>query len=160
MVNITFPDGNIKAFENPLSGIDAAKSISDGFARSCVAMELDDNLVDLSTVIDHDAKIRFVTSKDPDALEILRHSAAHVMAQAILRLYKDAKLTIGPAVEDGFYYDIDMEAISEDDFPKSKPKCKRSSRTNCRFDAGMSPRREAMAFYKDEPYKLEIICGS
>ena len=118
MVNITFPDGNIKAFENALSGIDAAKSISDGFARNCVAMELDDNLVDLSTVIDHDTKVRFVTSKDPDALDILRHSAAHVMAQAILRLNKKAKLTIGPAVENQFYYDIDMDPISEDDFPK------------------------------------------
>ena len=125
MVNITFPDGNIKAFENSLSGIDAAKSISDGFARNCVAMELDENLVDLSTVIDHDAKIRFVTSKDPDALDILRHSAAHVMAQAILRLNKDAKLTIGPAVENQFYYDIDMDPISEDDFPKIEAEMKK-----------------------------------
>ena len=125
MVNITFPDGNIKAFENALSGIDAAKSISDGFARNCVAMELDDNLVDLSTVIDHDANIRFVTTKDPDSLDILRHSAAHVMAQAILRLNKNAKLTIGPAVENQFYYDIDMDPISEDDFPKIEAEMKK-----------------------------------
>ena len=125
MINITLPDGNIKAFEGPVSGLEVAQSISDGFARSCVAMELDDNLVDLSFTIDHDAKIRLITSKDKEGLEILRHSAAHVMAQAILRIYKDAKLTIGPAVEDGFYYDIDMEPVSEDDFPKIEAEIKK-----------------------------------
>ena len=102
MINITLPDGNIKAFDGPVSGLEVAQSISEGFARNCVAMEIDDNLVDLSFAIDHDAKIRLITSKDKEGLEILRHSAAHVMAQAILRIYKDAKLTIGPAVEDGF----------------------------------------------------------
>jgi len=157
MVNITFPDGNIKAFENSLNGIDAAKSISDGFARNCVAMELDDNLVDLSTVIDHDAKIRFVTSKDPDALDILRHSAAHVMAQAILRLNKDAKLTIGPAVENQFYYDIDMDPISEDDFPKIETEMKKIIKEKLPIRRRVVSKTEAMEFYKNEPYKLEMI---
>lgn len=108
MVNITFPDGNRKGFENNPTGLDVAKSISDGFARNCVAMELNSTLVDLNTTITHDANVRLITTKDPEALEVLRHSAAHVMAQAVLHLYKDAKLTIGPSVEDGFYYDIDM----------------------------------------------------
>jgi len=116
MVNITFPDGNIKAFENTPTGLDVAKNISEGLARNCVAMELDSELVDLSTKITQDSRIKLITTKDPEALDILRHSAAHVMAQAILHLYKDAKLTIGPAVEDGFYYDIDMEPASKDDF--------------------------------------------
>ena len=102
MVNITFPDGNIKTFENSPNGAEIAKSISDGFARNCVAMEVDDKLVDLSATIDHDAKVKLITTKDPQALDILRHSAAHVMAQAILRNYKDAKLTIGPAAENLF----------------------------------------------------------
>ncbi len=157
MVNITFPDGNIKAFENPLSGIDVAKSISDGFARNCVAMELDENLVDLSTVIDHDAKIRFITSKDPEALDILRHSAAHVMAQAILRLNKDAKLTIGPAVENQFYYDIDMDPISEDDFPKIEAEMKKIVKEKLPIRRRVVSKAEAMEFYKNEPYKLEMI---
>ena len=157
MVNITFPDGNIKAFENSLSGIDAAKSISDGFARNCVAMELDDNLVDLGTVIDHDAKIRFITSKDPDALDILRHSAAHVMAQAILRLNKAAKLTIGPAVENQFYYDIDMDPISEDDFPKIEAEMKKIIKEKLPIRRRVVSKAEAMEFYKNEPYKLEMI---
>jgi len=157
MVNITFPDGNIKAYENPLSGIDAAKSISDGFARNCVAMELDENLVDLSTVIDHDAKIRFVTSKDPDALDILRHSAAHVMAQAILRLNKDAKLTIGPAVENQFYYDIDMEPVSEEAFDSIEAEMQKIVKAKLPIVRKEVSKAEALEFYRDEEYKLEMI---
>ncbi|MGA9477667.1 MAG: TGS domain-containing protein, partial [Desulfobacterales bacterium] len=118
MVHITFPDGNIKAFDNPPTGLDIARSISEGFARNCVALQKNGDLLDLSARVEEDAAVRLVTTRDPEALHILRHSAAHVMAQAILHLYKDAHLTIGPAVEDGFYYDIDMEPISEEDFPK------------------------------------------
>ena len=157
MINITFPDGNIKAFENPLSGLDVAQSISDGLARNCVAMELDDQLVDLSFIIDHDAKIRLITSKDSEGLEILRHSAAHVMAQAILRVFPDAKLTIGPAVEDGFYYDIDMAPVSEDDFPKIEAEIKKIIKEKLPIQRREVPKAEALNFYKDEPYKLEMI---
>jgi threonyl-tRNA synthetase len=157
MINITLPDGNIKAFENPVSGLDIAQSISDGFARKCVAMELDDNLVDLTVSIDHDAKLRLITSDDKEGLEILRHSAAHVMAQAILRIYKDAKLTIGPAVEDGFYYDIDMEPVSEDDFPKIEAEIKKIIKEKLPVRRREVSKSEALEFYKDEPYKLEMI---
>ena len=157
MINITLPDGNIKAFESPLSGLDVATSISDGFARKCVAMELDDNLVDLNFSIDHDAKIRLITSDDAEGLEILRHSAAHVMAQAILRIYKDAKLTIGPAVEDGFYYDIDMEPVSEDDFPKIEAEIKKIIKEKLPVQRREVSKAKALEFYKDEPYKLEMI---
>jgi len=157
MINITFPDGNIKAFENPLSGLDVAQSISDGLARSCVAMELDDQLVDLNFTIDHDAKIKLITSRDPEGLEILRHSAAHVMAQAILRIYPDAKLTIGPAVQDGFYYDIDMAPVSEDDFPKIEAEIKKLIKEKLPIRRREVPKAEALEFYKDEPYKLEMI---
>jgi threonyl-tRNA synthetase len=157
MINITLPDGNIKAFEGPVSGLEVAQSISDGFARSCVALELDDNLVDLNFTIDHDAKIRLITSKDKEGLEILRHSAAHVMAQAILRIYKDAKLTIGPAVDDGFYYDIDMEPVSEDDFPKIEAEIKKIIKEKLPVSRREVPKAEALEFYKDEPYKLEMV---
>ncbi len=159
MINITLPDGNIKAFEGPVSGLEVARSISEGFARNCVAMEIDDNLVDLSFAIDHDAKIRFITSKDKEGLEILRHSAAHVMAQAILRIYKDAKLTIGPAVEDGFYYDIDMEPVSEDDFPKIEAEIKKIIKEKLPVKRREVIKAEALEFYKDEPYKLEMLSG-
>ncbi len=157
MVNITLPDGNIKSFENPVSGFEIAQSISDGFARNCVAMELDDKLVDLSFIIDNDADVKLITSKDEKALDILRHSAAHVMAQAILRIYKDAKLTIGPAVEDGFYYDIDMEPVSEADFPKIEAEIKKIVKEKLPIQRKEVSKAEAMQFYKDEPYKLEMI---
>ncbi len=157
MINITLPDGNIKAFEGPVSGLEVARSISEGFARNCVAMELDDNPVDLSFTIDHDAKIRLITSKDEEGLEILRHSAAHVMAQAILRIYKDAKLTIGPAVEDGFYYDIDMEPVSKDDFPKIEAEIKKIIKEKLPVKRREVSKAEALKFYQDEPYKLEMI---
>ena len=157
MVNITLPDGNIKSFENPVNGFEIAQSISDGFARNCVAMELDDKLVDLSFIIDNDAEVKLITPKDEKALDILRHSAAHVMAQAILRIYKDAKLTIGPAVEDGFYYDIDMEPVSEADFPKIEAEIKKIVKEKLPIQRKEVSKAEAMQFYKDEPYKLEMI---
>ena len=157
MVNITFPDGNIKAFENTPTGLDVAKSISEGLARNCVAMELDSELVDLSTKITQDSRARLITTKDPEALDILRHSAAHVMAQAILHLYKDAKLTIGPAVEDGFYYDIDMEPASKDDFLKIEAEMKKAIKAKQPFERKVVSKSEALEFYKNEPYKLEMI---
>ncbi len=157
MVNITFPDGNIKGFEYTPTGLDIAKSISEGLARNCVAMELNSNLVDLSTKIDRNAKIRLITIHDPESLDVLRHSAAHVMAQAILHLYKDAKLTIGPAVEDGFYYDIDMEPVSKDDFEKIEAEMQKAIKAKIPFERKVVSKSEALEFYKNEPYKLEMI---
>jgi threonyl-tRNA synthetase len=157
MVNITFPDGNIKGFENNPTGFDVAMSISEGLARNCVAMETDSKLMDLNTTITQDSRVRLITTKDPEALKILRHSAAHVMAQAILHLYKDAKLTIGPAVENGFYYDIDMPPLSEDDFAKIEAEMKKAIKAKVPFRRRVVSKSEALEFYKDEPYKLEMI---
>ena len=157
MVNITLPDGNIKVFESPPTGMDVARSISDGFARECVAMQLNGDLVDLNATIDHDVSLRLITSKDPEALDILRHSEAHVMAQAVLRVFKDAKLTIGPAVEDGFYYDIDMQPVSEDDFPKIEEEIKKIVKEKLPIERSEVSKAEALEFYKDEPYKVEMI---
>jgi threonyl-tRNA synthetase len=157
MTNITFPDGNIKSFEDSPTGFDVAKSISEGFARNCIAMELNSDLVDLNTKITQDSQIRLITTKDPEAIEILRHSASHVMAQAILHLYKDAKLTIGPAVEDGFYYDIDMEPVSEDDFEKIEAEMKKTIKAKLPFKREVVSKSQALEFYKNEPYKLEMI---
>lgn len=157
MANVTFPDGSIKSFDNVPSGLDVAKSISEDFARNCVAMELNSAVVDLNTRITADSRIRLITTKDPEALEILRHSAAHVMAQAILHLYKDAKLTIGPVVKDGFYYDIDMEPISEEDFPKIEAEMKKIIKAKIPIKRKEVSKSEALEFYQDEPYKLEMI---
>ncbi len=157
MINITFPDGNIKRFENTPTGLDVAKRISEGLARNCVAMELESKVVDLNTKITQDSRVRLITTKDPESLEILRHSAAHVMAQAIQRLYKDAKLTIGPVVEDGFYYDIDMGPVSEDDFPAIEAEMQKTIKAKIPFERRAVSKAEALKFYKDEPYKLEMI---
>jgi threonyl-tRNA synthetase len=157
MVNITLPDGSIKSFEQIPTGLDVALSISEGFARNCVALEQDGVIKDLGTAIPEDAAIRLITKSDPEAIEILHHSTAHVMAQAILELYPDAKLTIGPAVEDGFYYDIDMEPVSEDDFAKIEALMKASIKAKLPFVREEVPKARALEFYKDEPYKLEML---
>lgn len=157
MITITFPDGNVKSFEEPVDGMKVAASISDGFARTCVAMEVDGVLKDLRTPIDRDAAVRFITLKDEKALDIMRHTAAHVMAQAILRLYPKAKLTIGPTVENGFYYDIDMEPISEDDFPTIEAEINNIIKAKLPVVRREVSKQEALEFYRDEPYKLEMI---
>jgi len=157
MVHITLPDGSTANFDNKPSGLEVARHISEGLARQCVAMELDGKLVDLSTVINRDARLKLITTRDPEALEILRHSAAHVMAQAIRNLYGDVKLTIGPVVENGFYYDIDMEALSEDSFPKIEAEIKKIIKAKMPFERRELSKAEALALYEGNPYKLEMI---
>ncbi len=157
MISITLPDGNIKSFDQAVSGLDLARSISEGLARNCVAMELDHRLVDLNATIDRDATVRLITTKDPEALQVMRHSAAHVMAQAILRLYKNAKLTIGPVVEDGFYYDIDMPPVSEEDFPAIEAEIQKIVKAKLPVRRREVTKAEALEFYRNEPYKLEMI---
>ncbi|MBU2520811.1 MAG: threonine--tRNA ligase [Proteobacteria bacterium] len=157
MINITLPDGSKKSFEDAPTGFDIATSISEGLARNSVAVEIDGKIVDLTERIIHDACLRIITTKDKEALEILRHSAAHVMAQAIRHIYKDARLTIGPVVEGGFYYDIDMEPISKDDFPKIEEEIKRIIKAKIPFKRKMVTKSEALQFYENEPYKVEMI---
>lgn len=157
MINITLPDGSIKQFDPPPTGLAVARTISEGFARNCVAMELNGRQVDLDSTIDRDVPVRFITTKDPEGLEIMRHSAAHVMAQAILRLYPEAKLTIGPVVEEGFYYDIDMPPVSEEDFARIEAEMKKIVQAKLPIQRQEVSKEEALAFYQNEPYKLEMI---
>jgi threonyl-tRNA synthetase len=134
-----------------------ARSISEGLARDCVAMEIDGQLQDLYLTIDNDATLRLITTRDDEALDIMRHSAAHVMAQAVLNLYPDAKLTIGPVVEDGFYYDIDMQPLSEEAFPKIEAEMKRIIKAKLPVERHEISKSKALEFYMDEPYKTEMI---
>ncbi|SHJ86433.1 Ser-tRNA(Thr) hydrolase /threonyl-tRNA synthetase [Desulfatibacillum alkenivorans DSM 16219] len=157
MINITLPDGTIVESDGPVSGEDVAKGISEGFARNCVAMEVDGKLTDLSTPIETDASVVFITTNDEQGLDIMRHSAAHVMAEAILNLYPDAKLTIGPVIEDGFYYDIDMPPISEDDFPKIEQEINKIIKAKKPFVRKTLSKAEALDFYKDNAFKTELI---
>ncbi|MBF0224081.1 MAG: threonine--tRNA ligase [Desulfobacterales bacterium] len=157
MINITLPDGTIKLFESSPSGADIAKQISEGLLRDSVAVEVDGKMLDLNAKIEQDAKIRIITTKDKEALEIMRHSAAHVMAQAVCHIYKDAKLTIGPVVEGGFYYDIDMEPISEDAFAAIEAEMQKIIKSKLPIIRNEISKAEALEFYKNEPYKLELI---
>lgn len=157
MINITFPDGTVKQFETPVDGLAIAKSISEGFAARCVAMEVNGRLMDVYLPVEQDAAIRFITTSDPDALEILRHSAAHLMAQAISHLWPDAHFTIGPVVEDGFYYDVDMEPVSEEDFPRIEAEMKKLVDAKIPIRRKEVSKKDALDFYKNEPYKTEMI---
>jgi threonyl-tRNA synthetase len=157
MVTITLPDGSRREFEQPPTGLDVARSISEGFARNCVVMETGGVINDLSASIDADTDVRFLTTKDPEALAVMRHSAAHVMAQAILHLYPEAKLTIGPVVEDGFYYDIDMPPVSREDFAKIEAEMKKIVKAKLPLVREEVSKGDALAFYKEEPYKTEMI---
>ena len=119
MINISLPDGSVRSFDKPVSGADIAASIGPGLAKAALALRVDGKMVDLSSVVDHDAKIGIVTSRDPEALELLRHDAAHVLAQAVQELYPGTQITFGPATEDGFYYDfVRAEPFSTEDFAK------------------------------------------
>src|ERR1700674_2157329 len=119
MINISLPDGSVRSFEHPVSGTEIAASIGPGLAKAALAGRVDGAMKDLGTVVDRDAKIGIVTSRDPEALELLRHDAAHILAQAVQELYPGTQITFGPATEDGFYYDFGRaEPFSSEDFAK------------------------------------------
>ncbi len=157
MINISFPDNAVKSFENIPTGMEVAQSISQGFARNCVAVKIGDKLLDLSRPITEDSSVSFITANDDEGLEILRHSSAHVMAEAVLNLYNDAKLTIGPVVEDGFYYDIDMAPISEDDLGAIETEMKKIIKAKNTFERKVVSKDQALDIFKDNPFKLELI---
>jgi threonyl-tRNA synthetase len=157
MITITLPDGSIKQFDQAPTGMDVAMGISEGLARNCVAAKVDGQLVDLDRPIENDARVQLMTTQDDESLEIMRHSAAHVMAQAVLRLFPDAKLTIGPVVEEGFYYDIDMEPISEEVFDRIEAEMQKIVKAKLPIVRRVVTKAEALDFYRGEEYKLEMI---
>ena len=157
MINITLPDGRIEQFDSPPTGLDVAMRISERFSQGCVAAKINDALLDLSTPITEDSAITLVTTRDAEALDIMRHSAAHVMAQAVLKVYPKARLTIGPVIENGFYYDFEMPPVSEEDFPKIEAEIKKLVEAKLPFARKVVAKDEALTIYKDEPYKSEII---
>ncbi|TXK91516.1 TGS domain-containing protein, partial [Parageobacillus sp. SY1] len=119
MIRITFPDGAVKEFPKGTTTEQIAASISPGLKKKAIAGKLNDRFIDLRTPIQEDGSISIITQDMPEALDILRHSTAHLMAQAIKRLYKNVKLGVGPVIENGFYYDIDMEeSLTPEDLPK------------------------------------------
>src|SRR5882672_7973830 len=119
MINISLPDGSVRKFDKPVSGAEIAASIGPGLAKAALAVKVDGTMKDLATVVDRDARIGIVTSRDPEALELLRHDAAHVLAQAVQELYPGTQITFGPSTEDGFYYDfVRNQPFTPEDFAK------------------------------------------
>lgn len=162
MINVSLPDGTIKAFENPVSVFEVASSIGAGLAKAALAGVVNRMQVDMSYVISQDASLEIITNKHPDALEIIRHSTAHLLAQAVQRLYPSAQVTIGPVIEHGFYYDFAYkEGFSEADLEKIQIEMKRISKEGLSVKRREMPRDEAVGFFKQkgEDYKAQIIAS-
>ena len=157
-INIQFPDGNSKEFDKGTTTEDIAQSISPGLRKKAVAGKFNGQMVDLTRPLEEDGSIEIVTPGSEEALEVLRHSTAHLMAQALKRLYGDVKFGVGPVVEGGFYYDFEMdEKVSSDDFEKIEKTMKQIVNENYKIERKVVSRDEAKEFFKDDPYKLELI---
>ena len=158
-MKITLKDGSVKEYSEALSVYDIAKDISEGLARVACAGEIDGEVVDLRTVIDKDCSLNILTANDKEGLKVIRHTASHVLAEAVKRLFPNAKITIGPAIEDGFYYDFDAEPFSREDLDKLEAEMKKIIKEGHELKRFTLPRNEAIQFMKDrnEPYKVELI---
>ena len=160
MPKITLPDGTIKEFDNPLNFDEIALSIGKGLAKATVAGSLNGKLVDASEMIDKDSNVVIITNSDEEGIEIIRHSCAHLFGHAIKQLYPNAKMAIGPTIENGFYYDIDLEeSLSEKDLEKIEKRMKELAQTEYRVIREVVTRKQAIKTFteRDEPYKIEII---
>ena len=156
-VVISFPDGSEDEFDKGISGYELAKTISQGLANNALAIKINDTLHDLNTKIETDSKIQVITFEDKEGKDILRHSASHILAAAIKKLYPKAKFAIGPAIEEGFYYDFDDLNISIDDFPKIEAEMKKLINEKLEFKKKIITSDEALILFKNEPYKVELI---
>ena len=158
---ITLPDGSEKAFDGPVTGFDIAASIGPGLAKAALAMVIDNKQRDLSTTITNDATIRFLTAKDSDGLDVLRHTiAAQVLARAVKDIYPKAKLAIGPTIDSGFYYDVALpESLSVEDLEKIETRMREIIKQGLPVTREMWPRDDAIQYFenKGEHYKAEII---
>lgn len=158
-MKITLKDGSSKEYERAMSVLDIAKDISEGLARAACAGEVDGTVVDLRTIVDKDCGLNILTFNDDAGKKAFRHTAAHILAQAVKRLYPEAKCTIGPAIDEGFYYDFDMPSLSREDLDKIEAEMKKIVKENIPITSYTLPREEAIKLMeeKGEPYKVELI---
>ena len=162
MPQITLPDGSQRQFDQPLTVLDVANDIGPGLARATLAGRVDGELVDASFLIENDSELAIVTAKDEDGLEIIRHSSAHLLAQAVKQLYPEAQVTIGPTIEDGFYYDFSFErGFTPEDLPLIEKRMAEIVKENIPVERFELSRDDAVAFFREigEIYKAEIIEG-
>ena len=162
MPNITLPDGSVRTFDSPVTVAQVASDIGPGLAKAALAGRVNGKLVDTSFMLDHDAELSIVTGKDSDGLEIIRHSTAHLLAHAVKQLYPEAQVTIGPVIEDGFYYDFGYErAFTPEDLEKIEARMGELAKADFPVGRRLMPRDEAVTFFRDmgEAYKAEIIAS-
>ncbi len=159
MIKITLPDGSIREFEGVVSPLEVAKSISEGLARNTISALVDGKQVEVTTPITQDATVTLLTWNDDLGKKAFWHSSAHLLAQAILEFYPQAKLTIGPAIDSGFYYDVDFgdESLSEKDFEKIEKKMLENARKDATFSLYAVSKADALKEYANNPYKTELI---
>ena len=158
-MKITLKDGSSKEYSEAKSVYEIAKDISEGLARAACAGEVDGEIVDLRTVLDKDCTLNIITASDEEGLRVIRHTASHVLAQAVKNLFPDAKITIGPAIDDGFYYDFDSQPFSREDLDALEAEMKKIIKKGAKIERFTKSREEAIAFFKEknEPYKVELI---
>ena len=158
-MKITLKDGSVKEYDSKKSVYEIAADLSEGLARAACAGEIDGEVVDLRTVIDKDCALNILTANDPKGLQALRHTCSHVMAEAVKRIFPDAKLAIGPSIDTGYYYDFDHEPFSREDLDKIEAEMKKIIKEGHELSRFTLPRDEAIKFMEDkgEPYKVELI---
>ncbi len=158
MIKVTLKDGSVKEFEKGVSVLDIAKGISEGLARNAFCGLVNGEVVDLRHKVNEDAEVGICTFDSKEGKDALRHTASHVLAYAVKRLFPDVKIAIGPAIEDGFYYDFDKEgSFSTEDLAKIEAEMKKIIKENPSIERFELPRNEALELMKDEPYKVELI---
>ncbi|WP_312557336.1 threonine--tRNA ligase [Empedobacter brevis] len=159
MINISLPDGSVRQYESGVTPMDVALSISEGLARNVISAIVNDNQVETTTPITTDATIKLLTWNDEMGKKAFWHSSAHLLAQAILEFYPDAKLTIGPAIEKGFYYDVDFgeDKFTEADFAKVEKAMLENAKKKAEFKLYSVSKADALETYKDNEYKTELI---
>ena len=158
-MKITLKDKSIKEYDKAVSILDIAYDISEGLGRICCGGLVDGKMSDLRTVIDYDCELAIVTPNDPEGLSTIRHTCSHVLAEAVKRVFPDAKLAIGPSIENGFYYDIEHEPFSREDLDNLETEMKKIIKEGAKLEKFILPREEAIKFMKEkeEPYKVELI---
>ena len=158
-MKITLKDGSVKEYESAKSVYEIAQDLSEGLARVACAGQVDGKVVDLRTVVDQDCSLNILTASDPDGLRTIRHTCSHVMAEAVKRLFPEAKLAIGPSIDTGFYYDFEHDPFSRDDLDKIEAEMKKIIKEGHELKRFTLKREEAIQFMKDknEPYKVELI---
>src|SRR5687768_16797394 len=162
MISIRLPDGSSRSYDQPVTAAQVASSIGPGLAKAAIAAKVDGKLVDVAHLIDRDAEVAIVTERDAAGIDIIRHSTAHLLAYAVKELFPEAQVTIGPVIEDGFYYDFSYKRpFTPEDLAAIEKRMAEISKNDVKVERSVMPRDEAVKFFRDmgEAYKAEIIAS-